>query len=366
MGNYLKTYGIIRRKFHRPVSPLGTFGLLQARKVISSLGLALDNLIFPGFRRCEIRKPIFILGNPRSGTTFLHRLLERSETLCAFQLWEMIFPAITSRKVFSPFIDRLSPLSPARHHASEAHETTLRDLETDDLLEFLNFFDGGFLWSYFLAWEDEWGSGQCRSFLDPETLQRAGSDRLFTYLDRCWRRNMYYKDRDRVVVKSSMLTLRIEDLISRYPDCRILYCVRDPLETIPSGMSLLSGVLQRAYNAFNTADRDSRALYRENLYRASCHLYEAFHTARQKGLIPSDRLLIVPFPRLMKDLEGLFGELLDFVDVEHSEEYRKAISEQAEKQKSYTSGHTYSLEQFGLEEERIRRDLAFVYGEYNV
>ncbi len=366
MGNYLQTYGIIRRQFHRSFAPVATFGLLQARRAFSSLGLLLDNAFYRRYRAIDIQKPVFIIGNPRSGTTFLHKLLESTRALCGFQLWEMMFPAITSRKILSPFVDRMSALSPARHHASEAHETGLHDLETDDVLEFLNFFDGGFLWSYFLAWEDQWGSEQCRRYFDPALRSRSKSERLFKYLEGCWRRNMHYKGRDRIVAKSSMLTLRIEDLVARYPDCRLIYAVRDPRDTIPSGMSLLSSVLDRAYDAFNRADVDAQAQYNENLYRASCHLYERFHQAKEAGVIPAEQLFVVPFPRLMNDLEQVSAELLDFIEVEPPQEYLYKIALKSKKQKSFKSGHSYSLEQYGLDEERVRKDLSFVYSEYDV
>src|SRR5688500_20243150 len=41
----------------------------------------LDDILFPGHKKQPIEKPLFILGNLRSGSTFLHRLLSRdSET----------------------------------------------------------------------------------------------------------------------------------------------------------------------------------------------------------------------------------------------------------------------------------------------
>lgn len=366
MNRYIRTYNIIRRQFRRSLKPIGTFGLLQMRKAVSSAGLALDHVLFPGFRARAIEKPVFIIGNPRSGTTLLHKHLESTGALCGFELWEMMFPAITTRKVLAPFVNRMSALSPAKHHASEAHDTSLRDLETDDVLEFLNFFDGGFLWSYFLAWEDHWGSEQCLEFFDPELHNRRKTERLFKYLETCWRRNIYAKGRDRIVVKSSMLTLRIAELVKRYPDCRIVYAVRDPMDTIPSGMSLLSGVLESAYDAFHRASDDSNFRYKENLYRASCHLYESFRAAREAGIVPDKQLFVAPFPRLMTDLEKITDELLDFVEIDPSHDFKQMLKTKAARQKSWTSSHSYSLEKFGLNEERLKGDLSFVYQQYDV
>ena len=38
---------------------------------------ALDDILFPAYKNHPIEKPLFILGNLRSGSTFLHRLLSR-------------------------------------------------------------------------------------------------------------------------------------------------------------------------------------------------------------------------------------------------------------------------------------------------
>ena len=62
--------------------------------------MGLDRILFPAYRKQPIDRPVFIVGNPRSGTTFLHRLLLGSgDDLAAFELWEMLFPAITARKL---------------------------------------------------------------------------------------------------------------------------------------------------------------------------------------------------------------------------------------------------------------------------
>lgn len=366
MGRYLQVYDIIRRNFGATFKPVATYGLLQTRKVVSSLGLLLDHVAYPGFRNREIRAPVFIIGTPRSGTTFLHKHLESTGGLCGFELWEMMFPAITSRKVLSPFIERASVFNPAKYHANEAHETSLRGLETDDVLEFMNFFDGGIIWAYFLAWEDQWGSDQCLRLFDPALQEPRKKERLYRYLDACWRRNMHYKDCDRIVVKSSMLIFRIAELLERYPDCRFIYTVRDPMETIPSAMSLFSGALVKAFDVFNRAGEEATVRYKENLYRAACHFYRAFHDAREAGVVPEDQLFVVPFPRLMTDLEQVTKELLDFIEVEPTPEFLEQLVAKAERQKEWKSGHTYSLDTFGLDEERLRSDLSFVYNTCDV
>jgi len=50
----------------------------------------LDDIFFPGHKTQPIDKPLFILGNLRSGSTFLHRLLSRdSDTFTSLTTWDI-------------------------------------------------------------------------------------------------------------------------------------------------------------------------------------------------------------------------------------------------------------------------------------
>ena len=361
LGKYLDLYRTILRTFGFRLRPVGTFGLIQLRHLISGTTRLIDEVAAPEYRRQPLDRPVFILGNPRSGTTFVHRFLLNTEQLCAFELWEMLFPAITARKMLGGMVDRLAPVSPARYHSSDAHETSLRDVETDDVLEFFRFIDGGFLWSYFWAWEDTWGSELSRKYFELEEQPPAETERLFSYLESCWKRNMQYKKRERIIVKSSIMTMRVPTLLKRYPDCKLIYLSRDPIQTIPSGMSLLTGVLEQSYDLFHATSDEKRARYLENLYQGSLQVYRSFEKFRQAGIIPEKNLRIVRYEDLMTNLNDVMSDLVEFLELSPTEEFWDKVRKQDAKQKERKSSHAYSLEKFGLDEERIRKDLAFYY-----
>ena len=61
----------------------------------------LDNLFYPDYHQVEVKQPIFIVGNFRSGTTLLHRLLTKDEDATSFSSWEIyLAPSIVARKLF--------------------------------------------------------------------------------------------------------------------------------------------------------------------------------------------------------------------------------------------------------------------------
>ena len=51
------------------------YTLYFAVEIITWLSFGLDEIFYPAYRQQVVKKPLFIVGNPRSGTTFLHELL---------------------------------------------------------------------------------------------------------------------------------------------------------------------------------------------------------------------------------------------------------------------------------------------------
>ena len=56
--------------------------------------MIIDNIFYFNLSKKIIDKPIIIVGNPRSGTTFLQRFLVKNGFGQGSQLWQMIYPSI--------------------------------------------------------------------------------------------------------------------------------------------------------------------------------------------------------------------------------------------------------------------------------
>ena len=65
--------------------------------------------------------------------------------------------------MLKPFIPLLEKVSPARFHAHAAHETNLTAVETDDPALLFRYFDGLFLYGFFLAWAQKGSETHVRS-----------------------------------------------------------------------------------------------------------------------------------------------------------------------------------------------------------
>ena len=88
------------RRFLATVVLILLFPLLLLWQAFHWIGFAVDEVLFRGYRRIEVRRPLFVLGPPRTGTTHLHRVLAADERTTTFSTWECLFGlSITGRYI---------------------------------------------------------------------------------------------------------------------------------------------------------------------------------------------------------------------------------------------------------------------------
>jgi len=349
-----RVYRILRKAHGVYVAPLFVACLFVLLRTGVALAMALDRVFFPKLRKTKANRPIVLVGNPRTGTTFLQRFLAAEGFGSGMELFLMLYPSLFLQKILRPFMPLLEKLSPAKYHSTEAHHTSLSSVETDDVAVLFRHFDGFFLYGFFLSFDDE----DLLPTVDPKV--RDTSKRDFAWLDALWRRSLVLHRADRNIAKLFSVAPRLPQFLEYFPQAQILYMVRDPLEVIPSSMSLVIGVLDRAFG-FWSKPAEERQRWLDRMYAAWIMLFRRFHDDWQNGAIDRSRVFIVRYDRMMQDFDGLMEDMCVFLDHPLTPELRARIHTKAEKQRAYTSEHRYDLEKFGLSEAQIRRDCAFVY-----
>ena len=350
----LLTYTSVAGVFHIYLSPIITFCGVFILHVIVSIGMVLDHVFYPILSKTDIDKPIVVVGNPRTGTTFLQRFLVQNGFGAGMRIWKMLYPSLTLQFLLKPVLPLLEKVSPARFHSKAVHETSLTAIETDDPAILFRYFDGFFLYGFFLAWAKE----DPKRMFEPEV--RDTSDRDFQWMKKVWKRNIISEKQTRVVAKIFSLGIRIPAFLKKFPDAKILYLVRDPLQTVPSGLSLITGVLDSRFGFWKLA-AEKRAYFIERLYQALLELTLRFYDDYTNNRITKENVLIVSYDRMMSDFENLMNEIIEFVGIPTSDSLLNTIRETSEKQRKYKSKHVYDLQKFGLDEARIRKDYVQIY-----
>jgi hypothetical protein len=347
-------YRVFRRTFGVRVVPLFVAVIFAVVRSVVGLAMALDHLFFPRLRLARANRPIVLVGNPRTGTTFLQRFLADEGFGSGMELFLMLYPSLLLQKLFRPLLPLLERISPAKYHSTDAHQTSLGSVETDDVGVLFRYLDGFFLYGFFLSFDDE----DLLPWFDPRV--RDTSQRDSAWLEALWRRSLVLHRSQRNIAKLFSLAVRLPQFLTRFPEAQILYMARDPLAVIPSSMSLVIGVLDRAVG-FWSLPEPVRKRWLDRMYKAWVLLLQKFHEDWTSGAIDRSRVFVVRYDRMMADFEGMMDEMCRFLGHEMTPALRATIAKRGEKQRSYESDHKYDLERFGLTEEQVRRDCAFLY-----
>ena len=239
-------------------------------RTVVAIAMALDHLFFPQLAKTRANRPIVLVGNPRTGTTFLQRFLSDEGFGSGMELFLMLYPSLTLQKLLRPLLPLLEKVSPAKFHSTDAHQTSLSSVETDDVAVLFRYLDGFFLYGFFLSFDDE----DRLPWFDPRV--RDTSKRDYDWLDALWRRSLVLHKADRNIAKLFSLAVRLPQFLERFPEAQILYMARDPLSVIPSSMSLVIGVLDRAVG-FWSLPETVRKRWLDRMYKAWVLLLQKFH-----------------------------------------------------------------------------------------
>ena len=349
----IKIYLIIGKTFGNWFSPLVIgVGLFFLRSIIG-IGRLIDRLFFFSINR-PMKQPIVIIGNPRSGTTFLHRFFIDQKLGTGSQLWQLIYPSAVVQKIIKPILPILEYISPAKHHSTEAHKTSLSSVETDDVSLLFRFLDGFFLYGFFLTFDEE----DLFDWVDPKINDTHKRD--FNWFESLWKRTLIVNNSERYIAKLFSLSANLPDFQKKFPDAKILYMIRDPLNVLPSGLSLVTGVLDKKFN-FWQLDSKIRSRFINRLYNALVELLNRFHYDWVNENIDKKNVYIVCYDEMMNNFESLMEEIMNFTGFAPSENLKEVIRLTSEKQKSYKSSHKYDLTKFGLTEKQIKTDCKKIY-----
>ncbi len=340
-------YRLTVKRFGVLLLALGIY--LPAELLIWS-GFVLDNLLFPAYRQEKISQPVFIIGNPRSGTTFLQRLLARDrENFLSMLTWEIFAaPSILTRKVFG-FIARIARnigirvsrrirrLEKLWKDSDRIHRLKLRAPEEDEYL-FIHNFSTMKIWS-FAAMEDE---ADPYIYFD-DMISDSEKDRMMDFYEACIQRHLYYHDGEHkhYLSKNPNFTPAIDTLLDRFPDGKFIYLIRTPFKAIPSHVSLKEREWQMLGSPLE------RYACRDFILRSSEHWYE-YPLERLKDL-PDDQQVVVRFDDLVTNTKKTVQEIYQRLGLELSAEFSDVLELETSLARNHRSRHHYSLEETGIE-----------------
>lgn len=324
----------------------------SALRALVMVGRALDHVFSPGFRRQSIEAPVYIVGSPRSGTTFLHGLLALdAERFTSLRLYETLLPSIVLCRLVTGLaaldralgrpVGRLAAAIDRRAFAGwdDVHATSLTRHEEPEGIWILKMLTpAAFLLFPFFDELPELAS------LENVRSDRARRSAVRFYVGSL-KRHLYLQSRRRgertLLVKTVLFPSRIEAVMEAIPDIRFVHLVRDPRRFVPSALSMLTMPWKVHSPRMVGATPESRRF-------AEVFIDGVRRYARAREATPPARWLSIDFDYFISGPGETVGRIYNHFGMDLDEEFRTRVRAAAEVAQGRRSVHRYTLEEFGL------------------
>jgi hypothetical protein len=313
---------------------------------VNRLNYVNDRKRFPEISKQEIVRPIFIIGMPRTGTTILHDILAQDPANRAPLTWEAMFPSpppetasfdtdprIEACAATFPDIDALIPGFKAMHPmgALLTQECVTMMGETMCTPLFHNQFR---VPSY-----EDW--------VDQEADFGDVYDFHLQQLQHLQSRHM----RDRWVLKTGAHMWGLEHLLATYPDARIVFTHRDPVDSMTSYASLTA--LVRTMGSDEVDRVEIAQDWTARLRRVIEHALEV----REARDYPDAIFYDMKFSDFVGDQFNAVQKIYESFDLPMNEKAATRMRAFIDDNPQGKHGaHQYTPEEFGVDPIKVRRE----------
>lgn len=339
---------------------LTTLGRLSCRETLigyleNRLRLHAYRKAHPELEREEIKRPVFIVGLPRTGTTILFNLISQDPSNRPPLSWEVQWPVPPpepdtyttdprirdAEKLFSN-LDRLLPTLPAIHEFGALLPQECVPIRAHEFLSVQ--FQSTFHVPSYQAWLDQ------QDLLPAYAFHK----RFLQHLQ-----SKYMKDR--WVLKSPAHLGAIDEILKTYPDAQIIQTHRDPAKVIPSLASLLY-----TFRSMNSDLLDPKRIGRQVLDMWTLRVQRATD-ARRRHRDKQDQFFDAYFEDTLADPVDLLRRAYEHFGLDHTEAARTRMATfLANNPRGSRGEHRYAAEDFDLDPAEIRARFADYCDEFNV
>ena len=329
--------------------------------IINRIFLFLDFILVPEFEKAKVKNPIFIMGVNRSGTTFFHKILCKSNKFSTSSTWDLIIPSLSLRKLLSFIYAILSFFKMDKiEKKNKGHEVKLSNIEEDEMLLFIHKLDSLWLTNHLVPWFKFSKSTKEFSkslYIDSEE-NFSRNTRSMLFCKDFFRRQSFLSKGKPHLSKSTPFIFRLNSILKVFPDAKFVFLVRDPLEVIPSYFSL-----QKNVKFGNLLTENELKEYRKESYQEIIRWYK--ETEKAKSKLKKNQYMILTYPEIKNDLKKSINKFFKFSKIKISKKYENEVDIFVNKK--YKKKHkNNSIEDFGFSKNKIVKDFDFVYQEYSL
>lgn len=338
------------------LSPLGVeFGA-------SELVLAMRNRLYVSSWRAEhpevaqekVERPIFIVGQPRTGTTILYDMLAQDPQLRSPLTWEVDnpYPAPTAATY------RSDPRIEQTQSQYDMVESMMPGFQKIHPMGALLGQECVRIWT-----------GQFRSMVYSSSYRIPSYYRWLLYepdyalayrYHRRYLQHLQSGVSGRWLLKSPAHIWSLDALFGEYPDAFIVQTHRDPLKVLASVSATIHHL--RKIGSDESTLVDVAEQWHEEI---GVGLKREMHF-RDEGAVPVDRIFDVRFVDFIADPFGVVRQIYDRLDLELRPEVEKRMREFLRANPKENAGAWYSWHDTGLDFDTVRHEVAEYQERYDV
>jgi len=341
------------------------FILIPTHHLFTWFAFLLDEIFFRGYRQQKVEAPIFIIGNFRSGSTLLQRLIAQDkENMTAMKTWEIyLAPSITQRKLLKLaarvdtrlfngwFKGLLMKTDGSALGDIPMHRVGLWEVDEDEGILMHNNTStfSMFVFPFMDAFEQYLYFDTCM----PEDDKRMTMD--FYY--RMVQKHMYLHDGKCYIAKNPAFSVKIDSLREYFPDAKFIYLVRNPVDMLASKTSFFSFI----WHYFGTPLEAYP--FRDDLLDLTRHWYT--YSLERLKTIPDSEYLIMRYDQLIGELEESLKRIYHQFGINYTAGYADVVNHAVTKAAAYVSTHKYSLLEMGYTADQVYQNYKEIFEQFN-
>jgi hypothetical protein len=163
-----------------------------------------------------------------------------------------------------------------------------------------------------------------------------------------------------IVSKNPHFSQKIPELLRVFPDAKLIYLIRNPLEAIASRLDLIRGIWRHRFKEF----RDMTTEQAEAILKDSMRTY--LNAERDLYRLPERQRFVVRYDDLLNRIPETVRDIYRHFDLPGPDENLAAALRGFDDSEKHVSRHQYRLDEFGIAPARVRSELAPVFARMSV
>ncbi|MCV9387831.1 sulfotransferase family protein [Reichenbachiella ulvae] len=296
-----------------------------------------------------VKRPIFILGHPRSGTTYLHYLISADPNLAFCTTNDAIVPhlMLTTGRITEKILDRFMPATRPQDNVKAGAK-----MPKEEEFALANTSSSSFMHGFYFPRD-------LKKVFDRDVLFNSGDQKV----KKRWQRDFHYfiqkltyKNKGKqLVLKSPANTGRLKEIYELYPDAIFIHIHRDPYAVYQSNAVLYDKVLPIL--DLQHVDRESISDFIIASFRT---MYEKY--LKDKTLIPPAQIRELRYEDFVKDPLDCLDKCYQELGIGDFEKVRTYIESEVKEFGDYKKNKHQELTKDIRD--RIEKEWAFFFEEY--